>query len=212
MTTEPNGPRIFVIDPATRWGWARWQPGMNRPVSGVATASGRTFGAKARDFRDWYVQKLDSFDFTHVFCEDLYPKPPRGGKAIATTEATERWQKWQLGCVQEAALPTHVTLVMPGVWRMHFVGCTKAPAFIKGSEKRRQFMKKLVSDRCNHLGYSHGVHDESDALGLLDYARSILFPAHGVATTPLFGSSLPTSKPAPAHEAAAGFFSPERGQ
>lgn len=65
------------------------------------------------------------------------------------------------------AIGARVRTVPQGTWRRHFIG--RGSGFkVKGVQ--RFDPKKMARDRCRALGWNARNNDESDALGLLDFA------------------------------------------
>lgn len=70
-------------------------------------------------------------------------------------------------------------------WRKHFVGMARAPREIRGLARRRRWIKDEVARACCERRWDFHNDDESDALGILDWALCKDFPQFGAEQTPL---------------------------
>ncbi|MCF3935047.1 hypothetical protein L1787_16710 [Acuticoccus sp. M5D2P5] len=176
---------LLAIDPAARMGLARWRD-PDVLWSGIYDLEGSTVGDRLEDARDFLNRKLLAFankgePVDAVYCEETWQ-----GKF--SNPVTVKLQHKLEGIIEAVCARNKVRLqlVRPETWRGHFIGRSKAP---KGVKDGTAWLKKAVRDRCRLLGWEVAFHDESDALGILDYARSQNSRAYQVMSTPLFSGA-----------------------
>lgn len=147
-------------------GWARWEPGMDRPEcgtwelgSGILTSPGRVFMR--------VHQRINEIHTVTPLTSVSYEKPLY-------------LSVWQRNAHEEAhlllvGLAAHVhsycdakgiricRSVEMATWRRHFLG--KFQRGTKGAE-----LKAMAMSRCFDLGIKPNRHDAAEACGILDYA------------------------------------------
>lgn len=171
---------ILALDLAGRLGWARWKPGMTDPAYGTARLPVKSRGQTFAAFRDWLTDKCLADRIEHIALEAVFVAPGR-------ESALERLYGLK-GIAEEVAFRRNIEVVTvnQGEWRKRFMGVVKAPASIREKADRREWLKQKAKDQCTARGWSVTTSDEADALGILVFERSRLFPEWGAEGT-LFG-------------------------
>ena len=162
--------RVLALDLSKRSaGWAMWAVGEERPASG-AWELGSEYTSRPETFVRLHQRMSEQTAFglpDAVFYEEPIQAVQLQGhtnietlKLVAGLAAhAESWAE-AMGCriIRGVNLAT---------WRRHFLG--KMPRATKTAE-----LKGYAVERCRQLGFRPRVHDEAEALGILDYACETL--------------------------------------
>lgn len=148
-------------------GFACWEPGQERPVSGVwELAPGLEWVARAFCRLQRNLMDLHRVTpITSLLYEDSLPAERLHGQTNRDT------LKAAVGLTAHAesfgeAIGARVRFVNQSTWRRHFLGRMK-----RGT--RTADLKHMAMQRCRQLGFSPTKHDEAEALGMLDYDVSL---------------------------------------
>lgn len=160
---------IIALDLSKRsTGWAVWQPGWGKPRYGSVqlgsefTSDGQTY-VKLHSFLTDIRTTICKFDQIY-FEEPINPQALSGHtnidtlRVLAGLAAHTQSFGYAMGCQTQSVNITS--------WRKFFVG--KMPRGTKSKD-----WKEFAEERCRQYGWTVRRNDESDALGLLDYATDL---------------------------------------
>ena len=174
---------ILALDIATKTGWARWNPTAARPVFGVFVGTG-SLGEKVEAFRDFILSKITGEKITSLVVEACVP-------VIGPTSLDVLLHAHGLFAAAEGMAHRHALdfrAVNVGTWRSHFIGTSQAPKTKPDGSKaspawRRKWLKDRTIAKCRERGWIVESDDAADALGLLDYERSMKDQSYGLRNT-----------------------------
>ncbi|KZK83002.1 hypothetical protein PsAD13_03204 [Pseudovibrio sp. Ad13] len=175
----------LALDLGVKTGWARWEPGLSKPVSGVFDCGAKDkaggYGGRSLSFYGWLLGKIESFGVTHLAIEDELPAI--SGKPM--NRGNEQWQPAQHRLCEMAAVANQIPYqkITMQKWRKHFIGRSVAP---RGVKNGRAWIKQQAIQRCKLLGWDPKDDNEAEALALMDFFRSTQSPSYAVQTTDLF--------------------------
>ncbi len=175
----------LALDLGVKTGWARWEPGLSKPVSGTFDCGAKDkaggYGGRSLAFYGWLLNKIESFEVTHLAIEDELSSFT--GKDM--NRGNEQWQPAQHRLCEMAATAHQIPYkkIPIQTWRKHFLGRGQAP---RGTRNSRAWFKQQAIQRCKMLGWDVKSDDQAEANGVLDYFRATQSPAYAVQTTDLF--------------------------
>lgn len=175
--------RILAIDPSKRsCGWACFSDKDERPAYGTWELGSEytSIGKLGMNVHQNIVDLHRLGEITHIFYEDAFIV------ALKSQSNSFVWLE-QISCIEahiqsvaEALGVRQIRKVPLNTWRSHFVGSgevsqTKRAVKLKGLAVNKKIsasdaLKQLVMERAMQLGFRPKNIDESDALGILDYA------------------------------------------
>jgi hypothetical protein len=157
---------FLALDPATKSGWARWRPGMERPAFGsFELPSGEEDLGRVGfqlHFNLAQMHKLEPIE--RLFYEA--PIPP--SQVMGRTQLHVIAKVFCIaGHIESFCYAKNIRCrqVGMGAWRRFFVG--------KGAGEKTATFKSWSSARCRQLGWNIRSHDEADACGILAYGISL---------------------------------------
>jgi hypothetical protein len=158
--------RILALDLSKRsTGWALYADGDERLSFGTwklgdeTTSLGHTFLRLHQKIHEAHTQE----PITHFFYEDSLMQSAVTGHSSAGTIRLLGGLCMHVESIAAAKRARMVCPVNMSSWRKHFIGPQR-----RGTD-RKEF-KALVIERCHQLGFKPRNDDESDAIGILDYA------------------------------------------
>jgi hypothetical protein len=183
---------LLALDIASKkTGWARWDTAQCRPVFGVFHAGDGKLGERAAAFRIWLNGKIVADGIGSLVIEA--PVPMGGGQtSLDTLLALYGFYVIALEIAETRALS--LSEINVGTWRKHFIGTARASmkkpdGSASSPSWRKTWIKNAVIAKCQERGWPATANDAADALGLLDYARSMGDAPYSLSTTPLFGEA-----------------------
>ena len=160
---------VLALDLATTTGWAWHRPGMPRPFFGAERLPGgpRDVGQPAdrleRMLRDLYVLTKSEGGISHFFFEAQHLAAKINIDTVYRLIALG-------GIVEKFAFQVGAKAYKVNIaeWRKHFLG--------KGSgfKARGEDQKELAIQRCAQYGWHTDVADAAEALGILDFALTMI--------------------------------------
>jgi hypothetical protein len=155
-----------ALDPATSTGWARWRPGLDRPVSGSfeLPSDEDDLGRVGYQLHVELAAMHRVEPIERLFYEA--PIPP--GKLMGQIQLRTIAKVFTIaGHIESFCYAKNIRCrqVGQGAWRRFFVG--------KGAGEKTATFKTWAIERCRQLGWSVRTHDEADALGILAYAINL---------------------------------------
>lgn len=161
--------RVLALDIAKhRTGWAVGSPDMNRPYWGVWQMPmpwDRYEAERLDQFYRFLTEKIDEHHVTYVAMErlliDMADFNYNGTVPMAQMHGTALLAARHKGCRQGA--------VAISSWRSHYLGSTAAPKHL-GKSQRTNWLKDEAMKKSIARGWYCTVHDEAEALGIMDYA------------------------------------------
>ncbi len=175
----------LALDLGVKTGWARWEPGLSKPVSGVFDCGAKDktggYGGRSLSFYGWLLGKIESFGVTHLAIEDELAAI--SGKQM--NRGNEQWQPAQHRLCEMAAVANQIPYqkIAMQTWRKHYLGRGQAP---RGTRDSRVWFKQQAIGRGRLLGWEPKDDNEAEALGILDYFRATQSPSYALQTTDLF--------------------------
>ncbi len=160
---------FLALDPSTRKiGWACLSVGMQTPDFGTLEfpRAGNNFTLFLAPARDWLFEIIEREEITHL----IYESPFQGKNAMSLRPIGAL-----NGQIEMACYDNHVDCseTKPQQWRSKVLGVTQAPKQIKGSSKRRQWIKDEAVSWCVRRGYRTETDDEAEALCILAYMQGL---------------------------------------
>ena len=189
---------VLALDLATTTGWAWHADGMPRPFFGAFKLPGdpeevgRPADALERWLRDFYIKTRDAgMPLTHYFFEaqhiDSRINIDTVYRLIALGALVEKFafQTRPKGQSKAWVFKVHISQ-----WRKHFIGRgggfkrEKIEKIVKGEKKLvtggylpGEDPKELAIQRCGEYGWHTDISDAAEAVGILDYALTMI-PNH----------------------------------
>lgn len=171
MTEKPLV--VLALDIAKhRTGWAVGSPMMNRPYWGVWQMPmpwDRHEGERLDAFYNFLLSKINEHRVSYVAMErlliDMKDFDYNGTVPMAQMHGTALLAARHTGCRQGA--------VAISSWRAHFIGGAQAPKHL-GKTQRTGWLKDEAIKKCLARGWMPELHDEAEALGIMDFALSCL--------------------------------------
>lgn len=165
---------VLALDIAKhRTGWAIGSPGMNRPYWGTFQLEGqweRREGECLERWEDFLISLMDEHAVTYLAMERLIidmrdftydgtvPMAQMHGAAMLLA----RRRKIRSGGVAIAS------------WRAHFLGTKEAPKGLAKGSQRTNWFKDEAIRKCIQRNWYASLHDEAEALGIMDFALACL--------------------------------------
>ncbi|WP_068318950.1 hypothetical protein [Polycladidibacter hongkongensis] len=174
---------LLALDLGTKAGWARWEPGLPKPIAGTEIVDDKDFGRRARDWRAFLIRKIEHFSVEKVACEQFLT----GMSGKKSNYSAEVWTPAMHVITREVCVTCNVEFhyIPMQTWRKHFLGRGQAP---RGTRNSRIWFKEQAKQRCKLLGWSAKDDNAAEALGILDYFRAVNRPAYAAQTTDLFSA------------------------
>ena len=119
---------------------------------------------------DALCKLVERESITAIGYEQTFIPPIRGQRFTSHPESYQ--QQFRLsGVIMMAAARFDIEVyeIIIADWRVHFIGTSTAPKFIKGKDARRQWLKDQVVLECQRRGHDVLDDNEADALGMLYY-------------------------------------------
>lgn len=164
---------VLALDIAKhRTGWAVGSPDMNRPYWGVwqmAMPWDRFEGERLEAFYDFISGKIAEHRVTYVAMErlliDMKDFDYNGTVPMAQLHGMAILAAKKAGVRRGA--------VAISSWRAHFLGTGIAPKGL-AQRQRTNWLKDEAIKKCVARGWLPELHDEAEALGIMDFALSCL--------------------------------------
>jgi Holliday junction resolvasome RuvABC endonuclease subunit len=159
---------ILALDPGTHFGWAWYDPATRTKESGCWRL-GKAKATRGERFAQ-LMQNLKMFCATHTVAKiAIEGASLASAGSSASRSMTEAWIPLvELFCHLHK-LP-EPSVAAPASWRSAFIGCTKAPKDVQGTETRRRWLKEKTMERCRSRGSYPSNDNEADAIGILFWA------------------------------------------
>lgn len=168
---------VLALDIATTTGWALHFPGLERPYFGAfrlpgdARAVGQPADALERWMRDMCITMKARGGISHIFFEAQHISQKANIDTVYRLIALG-------GVVEKFAfqIKAHTYKVDISSWRKHFIG--RGSGFKKTPDKKAYLPgedpKELAVQTCADYGWHTDVADAAEAIGILDYALTML--------------------------------------
>jgi len=174
---------VLALDIAkNRTGWAVGSTSWPRPHWGVFELSGeweRNQGKRLKAWRDFLARQIDNHHVTYLAMERLYVDL----KAFDFNGTVPMAQMHGAAMLLAEDKGIRCGAVSIQSWRSHFLGTATAPKHLAASQ-RTKVWKDLAIKRAVERNWYCQLHDEAEALGIMDYALACLDPDYEHKTGP----------------------------
>lgn len=188
-------PIVLALDQSPKHtGWAVGTPLESKPAFGVFDMPpwGDDAADRLQSFRDWLTGTITGRRVTHLFYESPVNPPFKSfdvtrmqGKQVGVIElvAADLLERVPWKGERQPIVPVFEVAI--DSWRSRFLGTTKAPAGLSGKFATDE-LKQMALRSCALRGWYVSDHNAAEALGILDYALSVVSPKHAGNRDPIF--------------------------